>query len=410
MKYFVNQSQTSAKAAKRYAQGYEHSKHLNQITMNKKISRILLAFLMLPIFIFSQKTIDMPYIETNSHVQSTIIKSIELSNDYTVVNIRYDNVLNYEWIQTYKPGGKKAFHITDQYGKRIAELISVKNIPFAPNKHKFRSRNEIVDFTLIFSPIENGLKKIDIIEGVAENGFNFYGVYIDGKVSKEETPGKNDIVKERVQVGSGTGFILNTDGFIATNFHVIQDAKDIEVVFPSKDGMKTYRVNVFLSDKTNDIAILKIVDSTFKKITYLPYELSDDYEVGEEVFTIGYPQPEIMGTESKLTTGIINSLSGIDNDNTCMQISVPIQPGNSGGPLFNSKGNIVGITTSSLNSIFMVKYKGNIPQNVNYAVKTEYLKVLTKSIRLDGKNIVKEMVLKDKTKIIKNYICLVKTF
>jgi S1-C subfamily serine protease len=93
-----------------------------------------------------------------------------------------------------------------------------------------------------------------------------------------------------------------------------------------------------------------------------------------------------------------------------MQISVPIQPGNSGGALFNSKGNIVGITTSSLNSIFMAKYKGNIPQNVNYAVKTEYLKVLTKSVYLDGKNIVKDMSLKDKAKIIKNYICLIKTY
>jgi len=382
----------------------------NTMTMKIKMQIAILITTILPLLSFAQSTIELPYVETYSHVQSLLIKSIEISNDYTVVNIRYVNSLGYGGIRTYKPGGKNAYYISDQYGKRIAELVSVKNIPFAPKKHTMRSYNEIVDFTLIFSPIAKDLKKIDIVEGVAENGLNFYGVYIDGKVSKEESPGKNDIVKEKVQVGSGTGFILNTDGFVATNFHVIQDAKDIEVVFPSEDGMKTYRVNVFLSDKTNDIAILKIDDSTFKKITYLPYELSEDYEVGEEVFTIGYPQPDIMGTESKLTTGIINALSGIDNDNTCMQISVQIQPGNSGGPLFNSKGNIVGITTSSLNSIFMAKYKGNIPQNVNYAVKTEYLKVLTKTIRLDGKNIVKEMALKDKTKIIKNYICLVKTF
>ena len=104
------------------------------------------------------------------------------------------------------------------------------------------------------------------------------------------------------------------------------------------------------------------------------------------------------------------SLSGIDNDNTCVQISVPVQPGNSGGPLFNSKGNIVGITTSSLNSIFMAKYKGNIPQNVNYAVKTEYLKVLTKSLHLDGKNIVKDMILKDKAKELKSFVCLIKVY
>ena len=119
-----------------------------------------------------------------------------------------------------------------------------------------------------------------------------------------------EINGKKEQVGSGTGFILNTDGFIATNYHVIDEAKEIEVVFPSEEGIKTYKVSVFLADKTNDIAILKINDSTFKKLTYLPYELSDDYEVGEEVFTIGYPQPDIMGTESKLTTALLIHYQG----------------------------------------------------------------------------------------------------
>ena len=117
-----------------------------------------------------------------------------------------------------------------------------------------------------------------------------------------------------------------------------------------------------------------------------------------------------MGTEAKLTTGIINALSGVDNDNTRIQISVQIQPGNSGGPLFNSKGNIVGVTASTLNALFMAKYKGNIPQNVNYAIKSEYLKVLTKSIKMDGNNIIKNMELKDKAKTVKSFICLVKVF
>ena len=384
----------------------------NITTMKLKAKIAILIATILPLLSFAQKTIELPYVETNSHVQSLLIKSIEISNDYTVVNIRYVNSLGAGWIRTYKPGDKKAYYISDQYGKRIAELVSAKNIPFAPKKYIMRSYNEIVDFTLVFSSIDKNIKKIDIIEGNADDqgNFNFYGVYLDGTVAKGEKPKGMEINGKKEQVGSGTGFILNTDGFIATNYHVIDEAKEIEVVFPSEEGIKTYKVSVFLADKTNDIAILKINDSTFKKLTYLPYELSDDYEVGEEVFTIGYPQPDIMGTESKLTTGIINSLSGIDNDNTCMQISVPIQPGNSGGALFNSKGNIVGITTSSLNSIFMAKYKGNIPQNVNYAVKTEYLKVLIKSVYLDGKNIVKDMSLKDKAKIIKNYICLIKTY
>ena len=231
-----------------------------------------------------------------------------------------------------------------------------------------------------------------------------------GRNSKKSKPKGKIVNGEKVLVGSGTGFLINTDGYVATNFHVINDASEIELVFPIDGINVTYTAKTIVTDKTNDLAILKIDDPSFNKLNYLPYEISVDYEVGEVVYTIGYPQPDIMGTEAKLTTGIITALSGIDNDNTRIQISVQIQPGNSGGPLFNSKGNIVGVTASTLNALFMAKYKGNIPQNVNYAIKSEYLKVLTKSIKMDGNNIIKNMELKDKAKTVKSFICLVKVF
>jgi S1-C subfamily serine protease len=380
--------------------------------MKKELLILVMAFLILPFVPFAQRIVELPYVEINSHVQSLLIKSIELTDEYTVVNVRYVNALGESWILTHKPGDEGAFYIADQYGKRIAELINVKNLPYAPNKRTLSAYDEIVDFTLIFGAIDKNLKKIDIIEGNSndQSNFNFYGVYIDGTVAKGEEP--KNIIKpdKKTLVSSGTGFLISTDGYIATNFHVIDESSELEVVFPSENGFVTYKATVYLNDKTNDISILRINDDNFEKLNYLPYELSEKYEVGDEVFTIGYPHPDIMGTESKLTTGIINSLSGFDNDNTCVQISVPVQPGNSGGPLFNSKGNIVGITTSTLNSIFMAKYKGNIPQNVNYAVKTEYLKVLTKSLHLDGKNIVKEMILKDKVKELKSFVCLIKVY
>jgi S1-C subfamily serine protease len=380
--------------------------------MKNKLTILVMAFLILPFISFAQRTVELPNVETNSHVQSLLIKSIELTEEYTVVNVRYVNVLGAGYIRTYKPGDNRAYYIADQYGKRIAELINVKNLAYVPNKKTLRTYDEIVDFTLIFGAIDKNIKKIDIIEGNSDdqNNFNFYGVSIDGTVAKGEKPNIKVEPGQKTLVSSGTGFLISTDGFIATNFHVIEESSKLEIVFPSENGFVTYKATVYLNDKTNDIAILKINDDNFKKLNHLPYELSEDYEVGDEVFTIGYPQPDIMGTESKLTTGIINSLSGIDNDNTCVQISVQIQPGNSGGPLFNSKGNIVGITTSSLNSIFMAKYKGNIPQNVNYAVKTEYLKVLTKSLHLDGKNIVKDMILKEKAKELKSFVCLIKVY
>ena len=381
--------------------------------MESNIRRIIsFLLIILPNMVCAQKIIVLPVVETNSHVQSLLIKSIELTSDYTIVNIRFvSDLFPSGYIRTYKPGDNRAYYISDNYGNRIAELKNVKNLLYYPNKRTVKP-NEIVDFALIFGPIKDKISKIDIIEGNTEDqtNFNFYGVHLNEDVADNEKSkeiGQNQVKKVS---STGTGFLINSDGYVATNFHVVDGALDIELVFPEELNSVPYKAKVVLSDKTNDLAILKINDTNFKKIEKLPYELSDDYAVGEEIFTIGYPQPDIMGTESKLTTGIINALSGIDNDNTCMQISVSVQPGNSGGPLFNSKGNIVGITTSSLNSLFMLKYKGNIPQNVNYAVKTEYLQILTKSLLLDGENIIKDLPLKDKIKAINNYVCLIKTF
>ena len=92
-------------------------------------------------------------------------------------------------------------------------------------------------------------------------------------------------------------------------------------------------------------------------------------EVGEDVFTIGYPMNSVMGNNYKVTNGIISSLSGMSDDIRYMQISVPLQPGNSGGPLFNKNGNIMGITSAKLNG----KAIGTSIENVSYAIKAIYL-------------------------------------
>ena len=114
-----------------------------------------------------------------------------------------------------------------------------------------------------------------------------------------------------------------------------------------------------------------------------------------------------MGTNYKVTDGIISAKSGIADDVRYYQISVPLQPGNSGGPLFNSEGNIIGITSAKLNS----KAAGTVIENVNYAIKSIYLTGLmnilpdlnipTPSIQLTNKE------LKDQVKILKNYVCII---
>jgi S1-C subfamily serine protease len=94
--------------------------------------------------------------------------------------------------------------------------------------------------------------------------------------------------------------------------------------------------------------------------------------------------PEIMGFEAKFTSGKINSLSGIQNDPRVYQISVPVQAGNSGGPLINTRGEAVGIITSKLHAVRVFQWTGDLPQNVNYAIKVFYITPLVEGYGKKG--------------------------
>ncbi len=175
---------------------------------------------------------------------------------------------------------------------------------------------------------------------------------------------------------SGSGFLLSQSGLVVTNYHVISDSKKIEVSFPYEN--ETYQTKVALKDINNDIVLLRVEDVNFSKQFSLTipfgFANSSDANVGEDVFTIGYPLGEILGKSPKLSKGVINSLYGISDDPRLLQISNPVQPGNSGGPLFNSRGEIVGVVIATLNVKYFYEKLDIIPQNVNFAIKVDYLK------------------------------------
>ena len=162
--------------------------------------------------------------------------------------------------------------------------------------------------------------------------------------------------------GHGSGFIISSDGYIITNYHVIESANRITAT--NTENGKVFELEVVQKDKINDIAILRIrkLEAKFES---LPYKLSTKGKNGQNVFTIGHPLNDVMGDNQKISNGIINSLSGIQDDSRYYQISVPLQPGNSGGALFDLKGNVIGITTATLNP----KAVNTNVQNVNYAIK-----------------------------------------
>jgi S1-C subfamily serine protease len=197
---------------------------------------------------------------------------------------------------------------------------------------------------------------------------------------------------------SGTGFALN-NGYIVTNYHVVDDAQSINVRGIKGNSRAEYKAVVICTDKVNDLAIIKIQDSRFPGFGHMPYRIkASQAEVGEEIFVLGYPMTSTMGDEIKLTTGVISSRSGFQGDVSLYQISAPVQPGNSGGPLFDEHGNVIGIVSS--------KHTG--AENVGYAIKASYLMNLAESESLysvlPNDNTVSTMSLSGKVKTVKDFV------
>ena len=177
------------------------------------------------------------------------------------------------------------------------------------------------------------------------------------------------------EVSFGTGWPTHS-GYIMTNQHVINGKKKITVV--SAAGEK-FSATVLIEDKINDLAVLQ-VDHPDKLPPALPIA-NASARTGSKVFTIGYPHPDVMGEKPKLTEGIVNALSGYMDDSRILQISVPVQAGNSGGPLLNMNGEVVGIVTAKLSAVKMFNWTGDLPQNVNYAIKASYITALLRSVK-----------------------------
>ena len=242
---------------------------------------------------------------------------------------------------------------------------------------------------------------------------NSYAIF-DGEsmktvVNKEETfylkmyptTSSNGSSSSDAKEWSGTGFALN-NGYIATNYHVVADAKSIKVQGIRGGFNIKYNATVVATDKNNDLAIIKINDSRFNGFGTIPYRIkTSTSEVGEDVFVLGYPLTTTMGDEIKLTTGIISSKTGFQGDVSLYQISAPVQPGNSGGPLFDGNGNLIGI----------VNAKHRDAENVNYAIKASYLSNLVESASsislLPTNNSVSEMSLSNKVKNLKDFVFMI---
>lgn len=165
----------------------------------------------------------------------------------------------------------------------------------------------------------------------------------------------------------GTGFALTSNGYLCTNFHVIDKADSVYVQNSKGDS---YKVKVVYQDPQYDIAILKIVDSQFTALDHLPYKLKlNNAGMGEHVYTLGYPKDDAV-----LGEGYLSSNTGFGGDTLSYQVDIRVNPGNSGGPLLDNQGNVIGVISAKETQI----------DGAAYAIKSKYILEALRAIPQDS--------------------------
>jgi S1-C subfamily serine protease len=178
-----------------------------------------------------------------------------------------------------------------------------------------------------------------------------------------------------MSVGTGTGFFVSKDGVIITCDHVIEGASRITVKI---DGVE-HPAQVLAKNTSMDLAVLKI---NYKpRFHFGIANFNTTTSLGDKVYVLGFPLSSFLGTDIRLTDGVISAKSGIEGNPIYFQISAPIQPGNSGGPILSANFNVIGAAAHKLSDMAALAASGQIPQNVNFGVKSDYIKTLLGNIR-----------------------------
>lgn len=219
---------------------------------------------------------------------------------------------------------------------------------------------------------------------------------------KTSSATKQEINTNKGFTSSGSGFLISPKGYFVTNYHVIEGANEVWVETNLHGKKETLQAKVELVDNNNDLAILKLDNLSNLPIPCFGFG-TKTIDVGTSVFAMGYPLLSVLGDELKITDGIISSKTGYKGNISLYQISAPIQPGNSGGALFDKSGTLVGITNAGIPDA----------QNVGYAIKTSYLKnlveLLPEEIDLKFSNSISDLSFTEQIKELSKFIVIIKT-
>ena len=177
------------------------------------------------------------------------------------------------------------------------------------------------------------------------------------------------LVKEETkptQHSFGTGFFVSGDGEILTNNHVVAGCRNLTI----KEGRP---VQIVSRDPASDLALVK---ADIKPDQIAVFRSGPAPRIGDTVVTFGFPLPGILSSEGNVSTGVLSATTGLQNDIRFVQISAPVQPGNSGGPVFDTSGHVIGVVVAKLDALRVAQFTGDVPQNVNFAVHWSEVRAL----------------------------------
>jgi S1-C subfamily serine protease len=178
-------------------------------------------------------------------------------------------------------------------------------------------------------------------------------------------------------VSTGSGIVITADGFILTNEHVVRQCDAYEVAL---DSTRTVRATLRAADAVRDLALLAVEES-FPLAARVRRDAAP--RLGEPVAVVGYPLVQVLSAQPNVSFGHVNSTVGLKGNPAQMQIDVPVQRGNSGGPVFDAAGNVIGIVVSKLDALKLAKSTGDLPQNINFAIRGDVVQSFLEAHQVD---------------------------
>jgi S1-C subfamily serine protease len=189
-----------------------------------------------------------------------------------------------------------------------------------------------------------------------------------GGTAGAKPPGPAASAKPLPRASSGSGIIVSRDGYVLTNQHVVRECSTYEVI---DDANRRLKASLRASDAAKDLALLTVSENFGAAA---PIRSDAAPRLGEAVTVVGFPLVNVLGTRPTVGFGHVSSTVGIRGNTSQMQISVPVQRGNSGGPVFDQSGNVIGVVVSKLDALKVAERVGDLPQNVNFAIRGDIVR------------------------------------